>query len=68
MINMITKLCKIVCLYDLVITISFSFAHNSKTITFEIPVDCTEQREVKRQKAREKYASMQANKKSRVEC
>jgi len=37
-----------------------------KTITIAIPVDCTEQSKVKRQRAREKYASMLANRKAEL--
>ena len=37
-----------------------------KTITIAIPVDCTEQSKVKRQRAREKYASMPADKKAEL--
>ena len=39
---------------------------STRTITFAFLVDCTEQREVKRQMAREKYASMLADKKTEL--
>ena len=39
---------------------------STRTITFGFLVDCTEQREVKRQRAREKYASMSANRKAEL--
>ena len=39
---------------------------STRTTTFGFPVDCTEQREIKRQRAREKYTSMPTDKKSEL--
>ena len=68
MIIMITKLWKMVNMFLLSIYNCFIFVVHTihKTITIAIPVDCTEQSKVKRQRAREKYKSMSANRKAEL--